>query len=358
MTAPDPGTIALVALAALLVMGALAPLETLGWWAGWYGDPVDDRHLDPRSAHPGEAVGGDAAAPGEPWADDVVPAAAAPDAPRPPPEAPIAGPWVVYLAGIHAVGPVTHARREARLVARLRAALPRGRVLEVFPYSVTNRALTGQRVFARLWRWSLAAKLSGRRLAQVAGFLINVRNLWQVLVSADRRYGPFYSRGSAELIVRALRRRGFPLDAAAGARIVLVGYSGGAQVAAGAAPFVRERTGAEVIVVSLGGVVAADPGLLEADRVWHLIGRADRVQRIASWLFPGRWRLLTWSPWNVARRRGRLRTVEIGPCDHTGDHGYLDEEAFVADGRNHLDVTVDVLAAVAEGHGERLPVAA
>ncbi len=347
MTAPDPGTIALVALAALLVMGALAPLETLGWWAGWYGDPVDDRQLDPLSGHPEEV-------------DTAAPLAAAPDAAAPPTPEPIEGPWVVYLAGIHAVGPVTHARREARLVARLRAELSRGRVLEVFPYSVTNRALTGQRIFSRIWRWSLNAKLSGRRLSQIGGFLINVRNLWQVLVSADRRYGPFYSRGSAELIVRSLRRRGFPIDdgGAASAHIVLVGYSGGAQMAAGAAPFVHQRTGAAVTVVSLGGVLSADPGLLETERVWHLIGRADRVQRWTSWLFPGRWRLLSWSPWNVARRRGRLRTVTIGPCDHTGKDGYLDEEAFVADGRSHLDVTVDVLAAIADGRHERLPVAA
>lgn len=347
MTAPDPGTIALVALAALLVMGALAPLETLGWWAGWYGDPVDDRQLDPLSGHPEEV-------------DAAAPVAAAPDAAAPPTPEPIAGPWVVYLAGIHAVGPVTHARREARLVARLRAELSRGRVLEVFPYSVTNRALTGQRIFSRIWRWSLNAKLSGRRLSQIGGFLINVRNLWQVLVSADRRYGPFYSRGSAELIVRSLRRRGFPIDdgGAASAHIVLVGYSGGAQMAAGAAPFVHQRTGAAVTVVSLGGVLSADPGLLETEHVWHLIGRADRVQRWTSWLFPGRWRLLSWSPWNVARRRGRLRTVTIGPCDHTGKDGYLDEEAFVADGRSHLDVTVDVLAAIADGRHERLPVAA
>ena len=342
MTPPDPGTIALVALGALLVMGALAPLETLGWWAGWYDDPVDERQLDPVSGHPEEAS---VAEPTATWPDTA--------------DARSTGPWVVFLTGIHAVGTVSHARREARLVQRLRAALPRGRVVEVFPYSVTNRALTGQRVFSRVWRWSLNAKLSGRRLAQIGGFLINIRNLWQVLVSADRRYGPFYSRGSAELIVRSLRRRGFPIDdGAASARIVLVGYSGGAQVAAGAAPFVRRRTGADVTVVSLGGVLSADPGLLDADRVWHLVGSADRVQRLTSWLFPGRWRLLSWSPWNVARHRGRLRSVVIGPCDHTGPDGYLDEEAFVADGRSYLDVTVDVLAAIADGETARLPVAA
>ena len=26
-----------VVLVAILVFGALAPLETLGWWAGWFG---------------------------------------------------------------------------------------------------------------------------------------------------------------------------------------------------------------------------------------------------------------------------------------------------------------------------------
>ena len=51
----------------------------------------------------------------------------------------------MFLRGIHAVGPVVYGQGEARLIAGLRAALPRGRVVQVFPYSVTNRALTGQR---------------------------------------------------------------------------------------------------------------------------------------------------------------------------------------------------------------------
>jgi hypothetical protein len=121
---------------------------------------------------------------------------------------------------------------------------------------------------------------------------------------------------------------------------------------------VRQRTHAEVTVVSLGGVLAADPGLLAADRVWHLYGTADRIQRWTSWMFPGRWRLLPWSPWNVARHRGRLREVAISPCDHTGVDGYLDEQARARDGRSYFEVTLDVLAAIARGDDEPLPVAA
>jgi predicted esterase len=271
----------------------------------------------------------------------------------PPAAASDVDPWVVFMSGIHAVGPVVYGRGEARLIAGLRRALPEGRVVQVFPYSVTNRALTGQRAFAGLWRWALRGKLGQRRLGAAAGFLINARNFWQVLVSADRRYGPMYNRGTAALVVRALRRRGY----VGGGRLVLIGFSGGGQIALGAAPFLKDATRAEVVVASLGGVMAADPGVLEAD-VFHLHGRRDRVQRWGAWPFPGRWRILPWSPWNVARRRGTLRSVTIGPCDHTGAHGYLDDQATAADGRSYLDVTVDVLAAVARGvAADRLPVA-
>ena len=260
----------------------------------------------------------------------------------------------MFLSGIHAVGPVVYGQGEARLIAGLRGALPAGRVVQVFPYSVTNRALTGRRAFAVVWRWALRGKLGQRRLGQAAGFLINARNLWQVLVSADRRYGPMYNRGTAALVVRALRRRGY----VGGGRIVLIGFSGGGQIAIGAAPYLKEATRAQVVVASLGGVMASDPGVLEADRVLHLHGRRDRVQRWGAWLFPGRWRLLPWSPWNVARRRGTLASVTIGPCDHTGAEGYLDDHAIAADGRSYLAVTIDVLAAVARGTAtERLPVA-
>jgi hypothetical protein len=357
MPVPDLGTIALVAVAALLVAGALAPLEALGWWAGWYGDPVDESELDPTLDVGVEGGPGVEGAPGvgarrgvesAPGVDGATGAASAVGVPI--------DPWVVFLSGVHAVDAESHGRREAALLERLRRSLPAGRVIQVFPYSVTDRALTGERVFAGLWRLALRAKTSRRRAAQMLGFVINLRNTWQVLVSADRRYGPFYNRGSAALIVRALRRRGLP--AGARPRVVLIGYSGGAQVAVGAAPFVKEATGAEVTVVSLGGVLSADPGVLEAATTWHLHGRRDRVQRLSAWAFPGRWRLLPWSPWNVARHRGTLRTVVIGPCDHTGKDGYLDADAHVADGRSHLDVTADVLAAIAAGRATELPVAA
>lgn len=301
-----------MALLALLFAGALSPLETLGWWAGWYGHGHDElpEARSSAGAHRSRER------------------------------------YLVFLSGIHSVSDVTYANREITLLERLAARLPDIEIVQVFPYSVTNRALTGQRVFAWFWRWLLKRKLDNSTLANLTGLLINMRNLWQVAVSADRRYGPLYNHGSAELILRTLLDRGY--DPGLGAPITLVGYSGGAQIAAGAAPHLKEMANARVEVISLGGVISADPGLDALERLYHLTGRRDRVQRIGSLLFPGRWPILAHSSWNRARAQGRIHAIDMGPADHTGRRGYLDHETSLEDGRSYLDNTVEVIASIVE----------
>ena len=327
MTLLEPGTLLFVAVFALLLSGAFAPLEALGWWAGWFGDLADE---EPPPAQ------------GEPAT--IIPAL----------ERDV-GRYVVFLSGIDSVSDEPVPRRQVRFLERLREEVGDAVVLQVFPYSVTNRALTGERVFARYWRWALRQKLGTRRIEQVAGMLINLRNTWQVLVSADRRYGPFYDRGTAALMVRQLRRAGY--QDGSGLPVTLIGYSGGGQVAVGATPFVREALDAPVTVLSLGGVLAADPGLLAAHHIVHVIGSADRVHKMGAVMFPGRWPLFPYSPWNLARKHGKLRTLVLGPCNHTGDDGYLDDQKHVTDGRSYFDVTVDVLAALVHDPKGSAPVA-
>ncbi len=308
----NPWTFAGVALLALLLAGALAPLEALGWWAGWFGRRPEDRP-EPRRADSG----------------------------GPPPRS-----FVVFLSGIHSVTGRAFARREVVLLRRLRERLEGVRVLEVFPYSVTNRALTGQRAFGGFWRWALRMKLSRRALANTAGMVINLRNLWQVAVSADRRYGPIYNHGSAELITEALLTGGYVPDS--GTPVTLIGYSGGGQIALGSSSYLADILGAPVTVVSLGGVMASDPAALEVDHLWHLYGTRDAVQRLALILFAGRWPLLRYSPWNQARARGLLTPVCLGSMAHTGAAGYLSTTARLEDGRTHLQATVDAIVAIVE----------
>ncbi len=291
-----------------LLAGVLSPFEALGWWAGWYGDEESGIKDKPKPLTNIEPVH--------------------------------AARFVVFLSGINSVSGESLAEREITFLQRLKRELADSDTVlvdDVFPYSVTERPLTGRRVFAWFWRWALRTKISG---AGAARFLINIRNLWQVAVSADSRYGPIYNQGSAEMILHGLRRNGYTLGS--GVPVTLIGYSGGGQVALGAAPHLKRTVRVPVSIISLGGVMSADPGLLTLEHLYHLYGVRDNVQRLGSIFFPGRWPLIP-SPWNTAKKRGVVELIFMGPPDHTGPGGYLDDSSKLPDGRSYLDATVETM---------------
>ena len=73
----DLWLLALAGLLAILLAGALAPFETLGWWAGWFGRPSGPGPLTPGGDNPARH-------------------------------------FVVVLSGIHSVSGASFARREIR----------------------------------------------------------------------------------------------------------------------------------------------------------------------------------------------------------------------------------------------------
>jgi len=294
-------------LAWLLIAALLSPLEALGWWAGWF------RGLDDT-----------------PPAEETLP---------PPAPIPAARRYVAYLTGVASAAEGVHLPREQRFLEALAARLPDTVLIgDIFPYSITHRALTGQRVFAWFWRYAFSRKTQGSPV----GFLINLRNFFQVLVSADSRYGPIYNQGGASLIVNALRRHGYPFGS--GTPVTLIGYSGGGQICLGAVPYLKAIIGAPVTLISLGGVLCSDPGVAEVERLYHIQGSRDWVQRIGAVVFPGRWPLLPNSTWNRARAQGRVQIIRPGPFKHTGKGGYLDAETRLPDGRTCLEATLDTVA--------------
>ena len=297
-----------VAMVALVVAGICAPYETLGWWAGWYGDTPGPS---------GKLVLKDKTEPSS------------------------AGHFVVYLTGIGGTSPTEYSGLEQTFLKRLEAELPDAELVDdLFPYSPANRALTGQRVFG--WFWRRLYGLRGRGGLSLIAFLINVRNLWQVLVSSDNRFGPLYNYATSELVFAHLLDHGYPFGA--GVPVTLIGYSGGGQIATGAAPLLKQTLKAPVHVISLGGVMSSEEGLLELDSLTHLYGDRDGTQRLGAIFFPQRWPVMTHSPWNRARREGIVRRVRLGPMGHTGKNGYLDGAANLADGQSYLDKTVSVIA--------------
>jgi hypothetical protein len=293
---------------ALVVSLALAPLESLGWWAGWRA--------------PGEA-----AAPAPP--------AVAPDAAGAPPAC-----FVVFLSGIGSISGDELLPAETTFLDRLQAALPEARIVrDVFPYAPSGRQLlTGQRVFAWLWRRVLDWRLNGTRLLPA---ILNLRNLFQVLVSADHRYGPLYGYGIADVTRERLAAHGY----APGAPVVLLGSSGGGQISVGAATYLGAEAGDRVAIVTFGGVMSSDRGVTEAARTISLYGARDRVYALGRAAFPGRWPVAAGSFWNAALREGRLSERVIGPMGHSGPGGYLDPSPRPDGGAPFLDVTVREVAA-------------
>jgi hypothetical protein len=301
-----------VTLFILLATMLLSPLEALGWWSGWYQQPRKGyREFGslPKARNP-----------------------------RP------CNHYIVYLDGI-AKGTPDNYQDVAMFIEKLQQALPDAIILDdVLPYSATNTPLTGNRPLSRFWQYARARKLKNND--DLLGFTINVHNLFQVLVSADSRYGTVFNYAQAERIIETLLEKGY--QPGCGTPITLIGYSGGAQIAAGVAPYLKHLLRAPVDLISLGGVISADKGLLDVRFLFHITGSKDTVERLGTLLFPGRWAFVRGSSWNRAKHRGKFTHIPVGPIKHDSTGGYLDVNARLPDGTTFLDHTTSVIRCIIE----------
>lgn len=303
-----------IGVVAFVLGGLLAPVEALGWWAGWYGDPIQ-----------------------------TVP---------PPGDQPIAGAqtpyrrYVVYLDGI---GQTTtdYQPSVSRFLQELEAALPpHTRLVQgLMSYSVLNRALTEDRPLAFFWR--LMDRLKGLHLGGWLGVFINLRNLLIVAVSADLRYGPIFNQGIAQQIYESLLLDGYP--SSGGIPITLIGFSGGGQIAMGTFPFLKRALRTPIEVISLGGVISGNVEALDVEQLYHLVGEKDTVEQLGPIMFPRRWPISVLSYWNRARNKGRISLISLGPVGHQLPGGIMDPDAYLPDGRSHLQQTLDLILNILDG---------
>jgi hypothetical protein len=310
------GSILFVMLGGLIlvaVWAALTPFETLGWWAGWFGDTIYHDPMPPaegvRQAHPDATC------------------------------------YVAFLSGIGRVSGQTLSYRETKLLQELARRLP-GAVIfdDVFPYSVNNRALTGQPMLAGYWRWALSHKLHGSPLI---GYLINIRNLAQIGTALDRRYAPLYNQAVAEVLLDSLL--GYQYDPEGVTPVFLIGYSGAATLAIGAITYLREWICGPVYLISLGGVFGSDRGLLAAEHVYHLLGTRDRAQ-VWRFVLPGRWPIYASSEWNRALRQRRVTILPMPGMGHTGHGGYLDLRPTSDGSPPYVEQTATVISSIIRHH--------
>lgn len=208
---------------------------------------------------------------------------------------------------------------------------------DVFPYSAANESLGGKRLLAPLWRFANQAD----GWLEMADILIKIRNLWRFAISVDDRYGPIYNQGIAHAIIdRMNAAHPIPSSPNQPLKIILIGTSGGAQVALGAAPYLDQWLDTQIIVVSVGGVFAGTDGFQSAEHVYHLQGRRDWIEDIGSVVFPSRWPWTVGSPFNQALRQNHFTIQTTGPHDHDGSTGYFGEKLVKPKGITYVDLTL------------------
>jgi len=301
---------------ALAFAGLLAPLETLGWWAGWYDDEIST------TVNVGQLA--------KPVTD-----------PR------HISRYIIYLDGI---GQSTNEYLPdvEDFLDALAPALPKDMALlrGLVGYSVLNNPLDEDRPLAFLWR--LADKQRWTNPASLLGLLVNLRNVLIVGVSSDKRYGPLYNHGIAQVMHNALIKNGY--QPGSGVPITLIGYSGGGQMSCASAPFLKRAMAAPIDVISLGGVISANNNITKLEHLYHLVGAKDTVERLGPMMFPGRWKLFALSYWNRAKRLGKISFVSLGPTvGHQLPGGLMDPKAYLPDGRSHLQQTVDYIVQILRG---------
>ncbi|MGB6013730.1 MAG: CAAX protease [Nodosilinea sp.] len=304
-----------IGLVALVVAGLLAPLETLGWWAGWYDDEINS------TVNAGELA--------EPIADPGQ-----------------VSRYIVYLDGI-GISSFEYLPDIEEFLDTLALALPDDVALirGIIPYSVMNAPLDEDRPLSFLWRY--ADKLRFANPASVLGLLVNIRNVLIVGVSADQRYGPLYNQGIAQVVFNGLVKNGYPVGS--GTPVTLIGYSGGGQMCCASAPYLKRAIGAPIDVISLGGVISANINLLKLEHLYHLSGEKDGIEKLGPKIFPGRWKLFPLSYWNRAKRRGKISFISMGPVGHQVPGGILDPKLILPDGRSSLSQTIDTIQAILRG---------
>lgn len=322
---PRPGRwlfdLSWIGVVALVFAGLLAPLETLGWWAGWYGDNLDNLDNLPIETVPSRPVRQSGAQN------------------RP-------SRYVVYVDGV-GQSSEEYTPDVVEFVRALQAVLPKDVefVQGLMMYSVLNKPLNQDRPLA--WVWRLADKMRWQNPTSLMGFMVNLRNAWIVAVSADKRYGPIYNQGIAHVLYKGLIERGY--QAGDGIPITLIGYSGGAQMSVAAAPYLKRVLGGEIEVISLGGVMSANNNFLKLEHLYHLVGDKDGVASLGPILFPGRRKWLPLSYWNRAIRKGKISQISLGPMGHQVPGGIMDPNAFLSNAQSHLQHTIAVILSILQG---------
>ena len=309
------GTLKLLILTGIILLawGTLSPVGTLVWWLNYQAENFGFKKNRPRSL-PSAQTSSDAAS------------------------SSTINCYIIFLTGVGDFSANQLTPGEEYFLSHLDEIHPNCVIVsDVFPYSAANESLGGNRPLAPLWRFAEEAE----GWLKNADILIKIRNLWRFAISVDDRYGAIYNQGIANAIIDRMNAA-HPIARSSNqpVKIILIGTSGGAQVALGSAYYLDQWLDAQIIAVSIGGVFSGDDGFNAVEHTYHLQGRQDWIEDIGRVVFPSRWPWTVGSPFHQARRQGDFTVRTIGPQGHDGSTGYFGQKPAKQNGVTYVDLTL------------------
>jgi predicted Abi (CAAX) family protease len=308
-----------ISLFASLFTAIVAPLQSLGWWAGWYGEKVESKE-NQKIVEPLNSDGNSITR------------------------------YVIYLDGI------SHPRFNylpdiEQFLDQLAASLPKNVVLvrKFTPNSDVNITQNSDIPLSFLWRLADTFKVSRYQVwtSIFTKIIINIIDFLIVCFSADHRYGKIYNQAIAQVICNSLINHHY--QPSSGVPITLVGFSGGGQISMGVVPFLKQALNAPIDVISLAGIMGGNTNALKLEHLYHFVGEKDLLERWGTIIFPKRWPILFLSYWNRAKRKGKVTIFSLGPVSHSGSGSAFDDTKFLPDGRSYLRQTLDIVVAIIKG---------
>ena len=234
---------------------------------------------------------------------------------------------VIYLDGIHQ-SERDHPPRVRAFLAELEAMLPADICLlkGLEAYTVTPASLWEDAGSSWFWRrvFALQEQHPNALVGFVCAFLVQANNVIKVGISSDRRYGPILNYELALKVCQRLAETGLwpdPSGSNGPHDLILLGYSGGGEMAMGMADYLRRLSRCPVRIITFCGVFSGNQLLEQVARITQVVGSKDPVAAFGRIAYPGRLALLPLSNWNRALRRGQVERISIGGMNHNGATG-------------------------------------
>ena len=230
--------------------------------------------------------------------------------------------YLVYLDGIHQ-SEESHPPRVSEFLGCLDEAIAADTLLVkgIEAYTITNAGLRSTTLGGWFWQrlFSFQEHHPNGMIRFVCAFCVQANNVIKVGISSDRRYGPVMNYELALKIAHRLDSVGFHPSSAA--RIVLVGYSGGGEMAIGTAEILQQLCRVPVQVITVCGVFSGNGALETIQDVAMVVGSRDPVAALGRIAYPGRLALLPLSNWNRWQRKNSLHRYPIEGMSHNGSSG-------------------------------------